>query len=183
MTVLMMSRILGYLFVSAFLAGFVGIGVAMIGYGAYGVVQAKRSASWPTVRGEIESCKLHSRRSSKGSSYACEAKYRYEVDGNSYQGDRIAFGYNSTNYKEPHKQIERHLKKGRYVQVHFNPNDPSQSVLSTGTSSNTWLPIVFGTMWLTICGAIWGMCFTGGTAAKLPTRLAEQNHPSALKTR
>ena len=179
----MMSRVLGYLFVFAFLSCFVGVGVAMLGYGTYGILQAKRSASWPTARGEIESCKMHSHRDSEGSSYGCEVDYRYQVNGETYQGDRIAFGYNNTNYKQPHKQIERHLKQGRYVQVHYNPQDPSQSVLSTGTSSNTWLPIVFGTTWLTICGSIWAMCFCGGSVEKLPARLTEINHPSALKTR
>lgn len=178
-----MSRVLGYLFVFAFLSGFVGIGVATIGYGTYGVIQAKRAATWPTTQAEIEACKTQSHQNSKGSSYACEVDYHYQVDGNSYHGDRIAFGYSSTNYERPHKQIERHLKKGRYVQVHYNPQDPSQSVLSTGTSANTWLPIVFGTTWLTICGAIWGMCFCSGTVAKLPSRLNQLNHPSAITTR
>ncbi len=170
-----MSRVFGYLFALVF----VGFGVGFFGYGIYQVVLAQGTAQWPVVRGEIHECKLRSHRSEDSTTYACHVEYGYEVNGIPYHGDRVAYGYNGTNNESFHKRVQRKLQKSHYVQVHYNPHDPSDSVLAAGLFRSTFLPVVFGAAWLAFCGGIFSLTFFDGSIKRMPQRLAELNQYSA----
>lgn len=166
------------LFTSLFVLVFVGFGVGFLGYGLYQLDQASRTSQWPAVRGEVLQSKLRSHTSDHKQTWACDVKYAYEVDGQFYEGDRIAYGYNGTNNKSMHSKLQKKLSRSRYVQVHFNPNNPSESTLATGIHRSAYLPVVFGGAWLAFCGGIFALIFLGSSVKKLPQRLARLNHQS-----
>ncbi|PQO36599.1 DUF3592 domain-containing protein [Blastopirellula marina] len=170
-----MSRVFGTLFVFVF----VGFGVCFLGYGIYQVTLAQGTSQWPVVLGKIQKCKLRSHRNEDSTTYACDVAYTYEVNGTAYHGDRIAYGYNGTNNESFHKRVENRLKKSRYVQVHYNPSNPSESVLAAGLFRSTFLPVVFGTAWLAFCGGIASLTVFDGSIKRMPQRLTEVNQYSA----
>lgn len=169
-----MSQVFGYLFVFIF----VGFGACFFGYGVYQVVQADGTADWPSVRGEVKTCKLRSHRGDDSTTYACHVEYDYEVNGSAYHGDRIAYGYNGTNNESFHKRVKQRIEKSRYVQVHYNPLNPSDSVLAAGMFRSTFLPMVFGAAWLVFCGGIASLTLFDGSIKRMPQRLAQLNHYS-----
>lgn len=167
-----MSRI----FTSLFVLVFVGAGVGFLGYGIYQIDQASHTTQWPAVRGEVLESKLRSHTSDNKESWSCSVEYAYEVDGRSYHGDRIAYGYNGTNNKSMHSNLHEKLSSSRYVRVYYNPQDPSVSTLATGVHRSALLPVIFGAAWLVVCGGIFSMIFLGSSLKKFPERLARLNH-------
>ncbi|MEW4563862.1 DUF3592 domain-containing protein [Bremerella sp. JC770] len=169
-----MSRI----FTSLFVLIFVGVGVGFLGYGVYQLDQASRTTQWPAVRGEVLECKLRSHTSDNKETWACYVKYAYDVNGRYFQGDRIAFGYNGTNYKKMHSDLKKKLSRSRYVRVYYDPQNPTQCTLATGIHRSAYLPVLFGGAWLAFCGGIFLLFFLGGSQKKLSQRLAQLNHHS-----
>ncbi|MBA2113521.1 DUF3592 domain-containing protein [Bremerella alba] len=163
------------LFTSLFVLVFVGFGVGILGYGIYQLDQASRTTQWPSVRGEILECKLRSHTSDHKETWACSVKYAYDVDGQFYEGDRIAYGYSGTNNKSMHSSLQKKLSRSRYVSVHYNPQNPSESSLATGIHRSGYLPVVFGGAWLAFCGGIFSLIFLDSSVKKLPERLARVN--------
>ncbi|QDU78294.1 hypothetical protein Pan97_53790 [Bremerella volcania] len=166
------------LFTSLFVLVFVGFGVGFLGYGIYQLDQASRTTRWPAVRGEVLECQLRSHTSDHKETWACHVKYAYDVDGRSYEGDRIAYGYNGTNNKSMHSDLKQKLSRSRYVRVYFDPQNPSESTLATGIHRSAYLPVLFGGAWLAFCGGILALVFLGGSHKNLPERLARLNHRS-----
>lgn len=172
-----MSRI----FTSLFVLIFVGFGVGFLGYGIYQLAQASGTTQWPAVRGEILECKLRSHINDHKETWACYVKYGYDVEGQYYLGDRIAYGYNGTNNKSMHSRLQKKLNSSRYVRVYFDPQMPSESTLATGIHRSAYLPVVFSGAWLAFCGGIFSLVFLGSSAKKLPERLARLNHRSPIR--
>lgn len=150
---------------------FVGAGVAVLVYGVYAVFNAQRAAAWPTVRGEIDACHLES----EEKSFAAKVIYTYQVDREVFHGNRIAFGYSATSNRSFHEQIVQKLMTSRYVQVHYNPNQPGQSCLATGVTRQNWLPVVLGAGWLLICFGIGVAGYCGESVAQMSDRLLVLN--------
>lgn len=166
------------IFTSLFVLVFVGFGVGFLGYGIYQLDQASRTTQWPAVRGEVLECKLRSHTNDHKETWACYVKYAYDIDGQFYEGDRIAYGYNGTNNKSMHSNLQRKLSRSRYVRVYFDPQNPGESTLATGIHRSAYLPVIFGGAWLAFCGGIFALVFMGSSLKNLPQRLAQLNHRS-----
>jgi len=169
-----MSKVFAFLFVLVF----VGFGAGFMGYGVYQLDQASKTTQWPAVRGEVLESKLRSQRSDNTDTWACYVTYAYDVEGRYYEGDRIAYGYNGTNNRRMHANLQKKLSRSPYVRVYYNPHDPRESTLATGIHRSAYLPIVFGGAWLAFCGGLFSLIFLGGSITKLPARLAHLNHRS-----
>lgn len=119
---------------------------------AYGVASmlgelrtARESSNWPTATGRVVSSEADSwRQRDSGHDrtvYLAAIRYHYKVDGERYEGVRIAFGGRASS-----TGIEKTIDKGaaeavveRYarrkaVKVFYNPWDPGESVLEPGTA-------------------------------------------------
>ncbi|MBI1248810.1 DUF3592 domain-containing protein [bacterium] len=154
---------------------FIGVGVVGVGYGISEVANASASNDWPTVDGKVVECTLDEFVRETRTNWECKVRYTYEVGGKQYQGDRIAFGYQSTNGKEMHAAIEDKLSQANQVEVHYDPDNPSRSSLSVGIHKATWVPLLGGLMWLSICIAGCGLYFCMSPGEKLSDRIGKWN--------
>ena len=130
---------------------FIGIGVLLLlGAGlAYLFRQrtaAKQAASvtWPTVQGEVTRAWVHSfRDNNQNLQYMARVKFAYEVQGQRYESERIAWGGRGSSVVSTEAQtvVDRY-PTGSRVPVHFNPQKPKEAVLEPsetgGLSMLTW---------------------------------------------
>lgn len=109
-------------------------GSAGVGYGLWNLWQGASSPKWPTVTGQVVSSDLQRSRDRQGMvTYRAEVAYKYEVGGQTYASDRVFFGDQlQTSWATgPVREVERY-HPGSQVQVFYDPNKPSRSVLEPG---------------------------------------------------
>lgn len=118
------------LFALPFAAAGLGIFLLMVAPALYDGV---RMQSWQPVLAQVESATLQSHRSSKGgTTHSVSVRYRYEVGGVTYTGQRAAIHERPDNIGSFQEQLGRRLKgaqsTGTPVQVWVNPAHPAESI-------------------------------------------------------
>ena len=92
-----------------------------------------RMQFWQPVNATLLAASLNSSRSSKSTSYHVTARYRYEVAGQAYEGERVAIsggGDNVGDFQEAlGERLEQALRAGQPVQVWVNPSHPADAVI------------------------------------------------------
>lgn len=92
-----------------------------------------RMQFWQPVNATLLAASLNSSRSSKSTSYNVTARYRYEVAGRAYEGERVAIsggGDNVGDFQEAlGERLEQALRAGQPVQVWVNPSHPADAVI------------------------------------------------------
>lgn len=92
-----------------------------------------RMQFWQPVNATLLAANLNSSRSSKSTSYHVTARYRYEVAGRAYEGERVAIsggGDNVGDFQEAlGERLEQALRAGQPVQVWVNPSHPADAVI------------------------------------------------------
>lgn len=142
---------------------FMGIGVLLLGFGVYFVSLASASHFWDQVDGQISHSQVISRRSQSGGAtnfrleYAVTARYRYQVDGISYQNDRYSLGSGPTieggfNDKERAQTwlTNSSFQVGDPVTVYVKPGAPQETVISPGANWGTWIPFIIGVAFISL---------------------------------
>ena len=93
---------------------------------------ARESAqSWPSTSGVVLSSSVQVRRSNRSRSEYPVVVYQYEVNGKSYQGQRIKAGDKFMSIRisgETQATVARY-PVGSRVTVYYDPNNPSESAL------------------------------------------------------
>jgi hypothetical protein len=120
--------------------GAIGLGIAAVG--ARSVISARASSTWPHVTGEVTDSEI----SSDGDGgYSPLVRYSYSVSGQLFTRERICFGVERmfAGYKFAQTYPERY-RVGSPVAVYYDPNQPSASVLESGISKRTFIPMAFG---------------------------------------
>ncbi|MBD9391300.1 DUF3592 domain-containing protein [Acidovorax sp. ACV01] len=92
-----------------------------------------RMQSWQPVAAQVESATLQSHRGSKGgATHSVSVRYRYEVGGVTYTGQRAAIHERPDNIGSFQEQLGRRLKgaqrTGTPVLVWVNPTRPTESI-------------------------------------------------------
>lgn len=118
------------LFALPFAAAGVAILLLMVAPAAY---DWARMQSWQPVSAQVESATLQSHRGSKGgTTHSVSVRYRYEVGGVTYTGQRAAIHERADNIGSFQEQLGRRLKgaqrTGTPVQVWVNPARPAESI-------------------------------------------------------
>ena len=95
----------------------------------------KAEKTWLTAPGVVLNSDIQVRqsRSSKGQttrSYLPQVSYQYQVNDQTYTGDRLGFGSGSYGKGKANKIIAVY-PQGAQVTVHYDPADPSKAVLET----------------------------------------------------
>ncbi|MCA8985998.1 MAG: DUF3592 domain-containing protein [Planctomycetaceae bacterium] len=118
--------------------------------------QAKASVAWPHVTGEVKSSEVISKRDSEhGTSYQAEILYSYSIEGEEFENNRVAYGANwSSNKPSGARKTVKQFPVGKEVEVYYNPDDPYDSTLTTGTSWFTYFPAMFAGIFLLVGLAI-----------------------------
>lgn len=113
--------------------GWGGYNLSLYGYDLY--KKGLASESWEPITADVERFKYIATSTRGGrrhrprgapSNPAFDIIYHYEHDGKRYRGDKTGFGPYSTG------QLDR-PKRGK-ITVHYNPNNPSESVYIKGVS-------------------------------------------------
>jgi hypothetical protein len=126
-----------------FLFGAIGLGIAIWGWSV--LSNARASLSWPTTEGRVVFSEVdHSTDSEGGDSYSADIVYRYEVDDQEYENDRVRFGENSSSNRGPAEDLVERYPVGRNVDVHYEPDDPDNSVLEPGVTLGSYLGLCLG---------------------------------------
>lgn len=122
------SPLAATLFLLPFYVGVLFIG----GYVGWSIRRVRRVTSWPSADGTITHVEIVSRMSGGEESFHIVVRYTYAVRGTIYQGDRLAHTENGCLIRERCERIEHALKSGPIVDVHYDPDRPSESCLSYG---------------------------------------------------
>ena len=140
------TRIAGLLFLWGVggIATLIGLGGVLVT--VWNINQDRASESWPEVAGEIITSRIGSstshtsgganKMSSSDTDYSVEVRYRYEVEGQSYEGHRLRFRSNSYDRRSDAEKEQRQFPEGKRVLVYYHPEKPGRSVLVRGTKGN-----------------------------------------------
>jgi hypothetical protein len=108
----------------------------------WNAAQAHASLSWPTVPGKVERSGSERRYGGYGTAfYRLTLAYRYEVDGQEYEGDKAQFGPPRVTNQELIETLADRYPAGKEVTVHYNPDAPEIAVLETSDEmawQNAW---------------------------------------------
>jgi hypothetical protein len=134
-----------------FLVVFGGVGIGLGIWGWNVLTDARASESWPTTEGQVISSEVdHSSDAEGGDSYQPQISYRYEVDDQTYEADRIRFGQNSYSSSRQAEAEANRYPVGRQVEVFYEPGRPENAVLEPGASMGSYLGLGLGGTFLTI---------------------------------
>ncbi|MFO0951647.1 MAG: DUF3592 domain-containing protein [Isosphaeraceae bacterium] len=156
----------GWFGFAAFVGIFYAIGLGVLGFGLWGAWRSTAAASWPTTRCQLKEAHLHtqSEGSEGGPTYEVTVRYTYAVDGVIYEGDRVAFGYRSSNNLSAHRGIHDALSRAKALSVRYDPVRPAVSCLSYGVHQSIQFMIVFGAVWLAFCIGFTCLCWISGAS-------------------
>lgn len=117
-------------------------GAVLVMYQSHHLQEHERVKSWPTVEGLVVDSKVAGELS-----YHPEVRYEYEVDGRTYDGTSTllvpGFGGKRRRDEVALKEIANYWP-GRTVTVHYNPADPSVSLLLTRLKWSVYGQLGFG---------------------------------------
>ncbi len=141
------------------------VGLALVFYGARSRRLAQAATRWPITEGQGLSVQIERRtsRSKYGSqvSYVPALEYEYRVNGTRYTSRRISFGsLTFPSELEARSFLQTHFE-GQPMQVHYDPQQPKNAVLLTGTAPHTLafmiagaviavFPLLLGMYWLVL---------------------------------
>jgi hypothetical protein len=94
----------------------------------------------------ITSARVHENSDSDGSTYRVDVLYQYLYGGRVFQGDRYRFVRMSTSGRSGKEEAVARLRSNPTVDCWVDPENPSESVLERGPSSEMWfalIPLVF----------------------------------------
>lgn len=130
---------------------FLGIGLFLAGLWIALRRRARRTLAWPQVPGKILESKLVS--SSDGESTFAKVLYAYEVNGTPLQSSSVGASGMMTA-----SDIVAKYPAGRAVQVFYNPDSPSSTVLERNASALIFILV------LAIVCVLAGLAFLSGMA-------------------
>ncbi len=105
------------------------------------VMQAQR---WPTTSARVTRLELDEHAGQDGDAQEVLITYRYQVGGSSYEGNKLAFGYDSTTSPDYHRRIYDLLKNQPMIQIYYNPSSPQESVISPHAGSGVLVGLAVG---------------------------------------
>ena len=111
----------------------------MLVLNAYRQFNAK---SFSVATGTITHSEVTVHHGDDSTTYGVDVKYDYEVAGRQYEGTRHRYGQMSSSDDSARKTVDS-LPVGKRVDVHYNPAEPSDSVLVVGVQSSDFFMALF----------------------------------------
>jgi hypothetical protein len=122
---------------------FLLIGAVTLYFGCANLLQAQASMSWPITQGTIEQSIVKAgsssvRTGSLRTTFRAKVDYRFTVGAVSFLGHRVTFGdFGSSDRSHP-DDIAAKYPPGSSVVIHYDPDDPEESVIDPGIKLHTW---------------------------------------------
>lgn len=137
--------------VLAFLSIFVFIGLAILSFGLWQVLDATGSSSWPVSQGTVlRSEFLIERETDEQFDTRPDIAYRYRVVGKDFESDTLRKGINTTmTPSETRRWVNEH-PVDKMVDVYVDPEDATNAVLEPGIPTEAWLFIAFGAIFTVV---------------------------------
>jgi len=139
----------------------IGISAVILIYIGSDILKAQKSRSWPTASGTVQDSGMesHQSRDEDGdikTTYGATIQYKYTVDGQEFVGDRRTFSNVRTSSVRNTEKILERYPLGSSVDVFYDPDDPSSSVLETGVGAATYILLLvpIGFLVFGIAGAL-----------------------------
>lgn len=98
---------------------------------AHTIYKQYQATQWPSVQGRVVSAEVVRHPDSDSDTYEPRLAYTYEVAGERLTAWRIRFGNKSSSQDWANDKVRKY-PPGSTPAVHYNPGDPSESVLETG---------------------------------------------------
>ncbi|HNY25832.1 MAG TPA: DUF3592 domain-containing protein [Candidatus Sumerlaeota bacterium] len=134
----MLRRIFWILFPFVFIA----VGALIVQQGLQERTRARASAQWPTAQGTITESSLERRSSGSGNrrstSFYANVRYAFSVDGQTFTGNRVAYGDYGSSFSSHAQGLVDRYPKGRNVTVSYMPGNPTESLLEPGAKTQVW---------------------------------------------
>jgi hypothetical protein len=130
------TGVIGFCFLTA-------MALVAFGFFAHTMYEGWASRPWPVADGMVLSSEVRTHTTENRTSYSPIIHYKYQVHGKWYTGSRLAFGF-SNRSREASSDIVEGYAAGTSIPVHYDPNQPENSVLQPGVHSINWLAFVFG---------------------------------------
>lgn len=152
-----MSNICGGIFLGCFGLFWCSFVFFVDGVVVWQVVRQVRASSYATTSGVITKADLKVERDGDGTSYSPAVRYRFEVDGQLFEGERIRYDSMTPDKAQMQVMVARY-SLGQAVTVHYHPSAPRDAVLELGLDVAGLLGMIF----LTPFNAV-AFAFVGGT--------------------
>jgi hypothetical protein len=108
-------------------------GMVFMNWGWPPVQQTIHLKDWPSVNGEIIRSEIYSERNDGKTQYRPDIVYTYHVDGRSYVSSNLTMGDpRHASSLSTAKRAQAEYPVGRNVNVYYDPDLPSSSVLEPG---------------------------------------------------
>jgi hypothetical protein len=100
--------------------------------GRFTVLPGAGSEDWPAVDGVVLDSAVEVDRETGRQRFRPVVRYRYEVDGQLYEGSRIQWAIDESfrKYTRARRLLDRY-RTGAAIKVHYDPTQPDMAVLQT----------------------------------------------------
>ena len=131
---------------------FLAVGAGLSWWGWTILQNARGSADWPSVEGQITRSQIeHSTDAEGGDSYSPEVTFVYvAADDRSHEGRTIKFGENSYGSERKAQEILSRYPLGQTVTVFYDPENPDKAVLEPGVSGGSYIVLGIGVLFVLI---------------------------------
>jgi hypothetical protein len=132
-----------------------GMVLTFDGFMAHGIYKQYESQHYPSVTGTITHSEVQSHRTSKGgTSYDAVINYRYEIGGQTFEGNKLRFGIKVSSSANAYAAVSAH-PPGSTAQVFYNPANPQESLLSPGVNGSDFMFALFLTPFNMVMFGFW----------------------------
>lgn len=127
---------------------------------------AKQAATWPTVRGNIVKSEVeeyqerdedNEGRTRWRTAYRPAVEYAYPVNGREYRGNQISYGMTVSAGQSYAEKVAAKYPVGSEIDVHYDPQEPSNSALQAGGAGATWIIFVIALVVFALAAALLGV--------------------------
>jgi len=122
------------------------VGMFCLFVGLFASTMNMSASSWPVTEGNITSSEVVDWGAVNHHDYRPQISYQFQVGGRYYSSSQISSGaiyYSGDGSKEATEIVNRY-PVGSQVQVHYNPNNPSNAVLETQSGLTEQVPLIIG---------------------------------------
>ncbi len=114
--------------------------------------QARQSASWPQTDAEITKSEVVKKDVRGKPSWDPEISYRYTVDGKDFTSSDVSWRSFNTPIYSHAEEVANKYSVGSVHKAFYSPDDPSKSVLESGTNWMVTLNLFFPLFFLVLGG-------------------------------
>jgi Ca2+/Na+ antiporter len=130
--------------IGVFVAIWCGMVGLFAGYEAVGLVQnLDAQRRFVQTEGEVVASKVEAHSSGDSTTYYARILYRYAVDGHEFTSERFAFPTAATNEGAYWQQVVASYPAGKHVPVYYDPEKPSEAVLSKALPGSLMFGLLF----------------------------------------